>query len=137
MSHPNNRPDTQSEFDAQVVWMHEKKLQPGRNYLMKCGTQTLPVTLDGVRYRFDINSLNRQTADGLEMNEIGRVGFTAHRSFSFDNYGRNEKTGSFVLIDQLTNATVAAGMIIEQQGDRKKGGFRRAQPELGEGNGEP
>ena len=49
LSHPNNRPTIASEFDAQVVWMHEKKLQPGRNYLLKSGTQTLPVTLDGVR----------------------------------------------------------------------------------------
>jgi bifunctional enzyme CysN/CysC len=120
LSHPNNRPTLQSEFDAQMVWMHEKRLQPGRNYLLKCSTQTVPVTLDGVRYKFDINNLSRQQADGLDMNEIGRVGFTAHRVFSFDAYSRNHKTGSFVLIDPLSNATVAAGMITEQRGERKK-----------------
>jgi bifunctional enzyme CysN/CysC len=120
LSHPNNRPDIESGFDAQVVWMHEKKLQPGRNYLMKAGTQSIPVTLDGVRYKFDINNLNREDASGLEMNEIGRVGFTAHRPFSFDAYTRNAKTGSFVLIDQLTNATLAAGMITEQRAEPKK-----------------
>ena len=59
-------------------------------------------------------------AEGLEMNEIGRVGFTAHRAFSFDAYARNDKTGSFVLIDQLSNATVAAGMITEQRATPKK-----------------
>ncbi len=120
LSHPNNRPITESEFDAQVVWMHEKRLQAGRNYLLKSGSQTLPVTLDGVRYRFDINNLSREDTDGLDMNEIGRVGFTAHRAFSFDAYRRNAKTGSFVLVDQLSNATVAAGMITEQRATPKK-----------------
>jgi bifunctional enzyme CysN/CysC len=120
LSHPNNRPQIESGFDAMLVWMNEKPLQSGRNYLMKCTTQTLPVTLDGVRYRFDINNLNRLDAAGLEMNEIGRIGFTAHRTFSFDAYGRNEQIGGFVLIDQLTNATVAAGMIIEQRATRKE-----------------
>jgi bifunctional enzyme CysN/CysC len=120
LSHPNNRPTIDSGFDAQVVWMHEKKLQAGRNYLLKSSTQTLPVTLDGVRYKFDINSLSRLEGDALEMNEIGRVGFTAHRSFCFDSYSRNAKTGSFVLIDPLTNATVAAGMITEQRAAASK-----------------
>ncbi|MEQ9823572.1 MAG: sulfate adenylyltransferase subunit CysN [Puniceicoccaceae bacterium] len=120
LSHPNNRPTIESGFDAQVVWMHEKKLQAGRNYLLKSTTQTLPVTLDGVRYKFDINSLSRLDGDALEMNEIGRVGFTAHRSFCFDSYSRNDKTGSFVLIDPLSNATVAAGMITEQRAAPQK-----------------
>jgi len=120
LSHPNNRPHVESGFDAQVVWMHEKKLQAGRNYLMKAGTQTVPVTLDGVRYKFDINNLNRDKADVLEMNEIGRVGFSAHRTFSYDAYTRNEKTGAFVLIDPLSNATVAAGMITAQRAEPKK-----------------
>ncbi|MCG8525430.1 MAG: sulfate adenylyltransferase subunit CysN [Opitutales bacterium] len=120
LSHPNNRPHTESGFDAQVVWMNEVSLKSGKNYLMKAGTQTVPVTLDGVRYKFDINNLNREDTDTLEMNEIGRIGFTAHRAFSFDTYSRIQKTGSFILIDQLSNATVAAGMIIEQRAQEKK-----------------
>lgn len=120
LSHPNNRPHIESGFDAMLVWMHEKQLKAGRNYLMKSGTQALPVTLDGVRYRFDINNLGRLDGTGLEMNEIGRVGFTAHRAFSFDAYGKNARTGSFILIDQLTNATVAAGMIVDQRASPKK-----------------
>ncbi len=120
LSHPNNRPHVESGFDATVVWMHETPLQSGRNYLLKTTTQTVPVTLDGVRYRFDINNLGREDSTELEMNEIGRVGFTAHRPFSFDNYSRNRKTGSFILIDTVTNATLAAGMIIRQRVEEKK-----------------
>jgi bifunctional enzyme CysN/CysC len=115
LSHVNNRPHVESRFDAMMVWMNEVPLKAGRNYLLKSSTQTLPVTLDGVRYRFDINQLGRLDATGLEMNEIGRVGFTAHRPFAFDTYQRNSKTGSFILIDPLSNATLASGMILEQR----------------------
>lgn len=124
LCHPNNQPNVDSEFDAMVVWMHETPLEANRSYLLKCAKQTIPVTIDQVRYRFDINQLNREPSPELEMNGIGRVGFVAHRPMAFDIYRRNRHTGSFILIDPVSNATMAAGMILEQRPASSREGVR-------------
>ena len=120
LSKVNNRPQLRSEFDAHLVWMDEKPLIPGNNYLMKCGTSQIPVSVEIIRYKFNINELAREEAIQLDVNAIGRVKLRAHRPFSFDSYLRNRATGAFILIDSFNNNTAAAGMILEQQGDDNK-----------------
>lgn len=114
LAHPNNLPGFGNEFEAMLVWMHEEPARPGRNYLVKHATQLVPGTLDELRYRIDVNTFRKTDASELGMNEIGRAHLTLHRSVAFDAYARNRQTGSFVLMDRLTNATVAAGMILDR-----------------------
>ena len=112
--HPNNLPKVGNACEAMLVWMHEESAQPGKTYLVKHATQLVPATLDSLRYQIDVDSLRKMDAAQLEMNEIGRAHLTLHRPIAFDDYSRNRQTGSFVLIDRLTNATVAAGMILDR-----------------------
>lgn len=124
LARPNNRPHVGQHVDAMLVWMSEEGLSANTNLLLKTGPQTVPVTIDAIRYRLDINTLRRASVDnqsggtaaGFALNDIGRVGISAHRPICFDAYSRNRCTGAFVLIDPLTHATVAAGMVLEQTG---------------------
>ncbi len=115
--HPNNQPHTGSGFEAMLVWMHEASASEDTTYLLKHTTATMPATLREIRYKIDVNTM-RKAADtgtsGLQMNEIGRVHIAAHRPIAFDPYKKNAATGAFILIDRLTNATVAAGMILDR-----------------------
>lgn len=110
-----NVPKVDHRFDAMVVWMAEEPLVPGRQYLF---TQTSKVTTGAVstlRYRIDVNTLHREPAPALALNEIGRCGITLTTPIAFDANRRNRATGSFIMIDRLTNATVAAGMILDRE----------------------
>lgn len=113
--HPNNLPKVGNEYEAMLLWMHEETAEPGRTYLVKHTTNLVPGTLDELRYKIDVNTMRKMDASELGMNEIGRVHLTLHRPIAFDDYTRNRQTGNFVLIDRLTNATVAAGMILDRQ----------------------
>jgi bifunctional enzyme CysN/CysC len=113
LCHVNNSPEVGRHFEANLVWMNETPLKLLSQYLLKAAATLVPVEVDQLRYRFDINNLHKMEAQGLELNEIGRAVMTLHRPICFDSYGKNRQTGAFVLIDRLTNATVAAGMIIE------------------------
>ena len=97
---------------ATVVWMNEKPLAPRRPYLLKHTTQMVQARIREVRHRVNIHTLEREPADGLELNEIGLVEVETHRPLFFDTYSRNRATGSFILIDPLSNETVGAGMIV-------------------------
>ncbi|MFZ2509511.1 MAG: adenylyl-sulfate kinase [Gordonia sp. (in: high G+C Gram-positive bacteria)] len=110
---PNNRPHVDRDVDAMVCWFSEtSKLAPGSSYLITCGTRQTRVTVSGLNYRLDVNTLHRdEEADSLGLNEIGRLTLHAQQPLMFDSYRRNRDTGSFILIDEATNATVAAGMI--------------------------
>ena len=110
---PNNRPHVDRDVDAMVCWFSESStLQPGSSYLINCGTRQTRVTVSGLNYRLDVNTLHRdEEAESLGLNEIGRVTLHAQQPLLFDSYRRNRDTGSFILIDEATNATVAAGMI--------------------------
>ncbi|MGF1678010.1 MAG: sulfate adenylyltransferase subunit CysN [Candidatus Methylacidiphilales bacterium] len=117
--HPNNVPQVANEVEAMVVWMHEAPARLGGTYLIKQATQTTPAVLSAIRYKVDVNSMRRQESQesevqSLGLNEIGRAHLTFHRPVVFDAYRRNPATGSFVVIDRLTHATVAAGMVIER-----------------------
>ncbi len=112
--HPNNLPKVGHAWEAMLVWMHEKPARPGQTFLVKQSANVVPATLDDLRYTIDVNTMRRSDAGELSMNDIGRVSLSLHRAVPYDHYQRNRHTGNFILIDRLTNATVAAGMILDR-----------------------
>ncbi|GAC57981.1 adenylyl-sulfate kinase [Gordonia hirsuta DSM 44140 = NBRC 16056] len=110
---PNNRPHVDRDIDAMVCWFSESSvLKPGSSYLVNCGTRQTRAVVSGLNYRLDVNTLHRDEEAGeLALNEIGRLTLQTQQPLLFDSYRRNRETGSFILIDEATNATVAAGMI--------------------------
>jgi sulfate adenylyltransferase subunit 1 len=105
-------PEIGRQFDANVVWLSEQPLDLNRRYLLKHTAQTLPAEVKAVRYRVNIKTLQHETADQLEMNAIGVLRIETSRPIYFDPYLQNRATGSLILIDAETNATVGAGMIL-------------------------
>jgi sulfate adenylyltransferase large subunit len=99
-------------FQALVVWMNEKPLVARQSYLLKQTTQMVQARIREVRHRVNIDTLEREPDDRLEMNEIGLVEVETHRPVFFDAYSKNRATGSLILIDPLSNETIAAGMIV-------------------------
>lgn len=113
--HPNNQPNSGTDCETMLVWMHEAAATEGQTYLVKHTTHLVPATLAKVRYRIDVNTMRKSDAHTLEMNEIGRAQISLHRPIAYDDYARNPQTGNFILIDRFTNATVAAGMILARK----------------------
>jgi bifunctional enzyme CysN/CysC len=112
---PHNAPAVAQDVEAMVCWMDESApLRPGAKYTIKHTTRTARTVVRGLQYRLDVNTLHRdEDADGLRLNEIGRVTLRTTVPLLADEYRRNRTTGGFILIDEGTNRTVAAGMIIE------------------------
>jgi len=106
-------PNVSRKFHARVVWLHGAPLELGRTYLVKHTARQTKIRALRIRHRVDVNTLAEEPATRLEMNEIGSVEFEAHVPLFFDPYSSNRTTGSFILIDAVTNATVGAGMIQE------------------------
>jgi sulfate adenylyltransferase subunit 1 (EFTu-like GTPase family) len=101
------------ELEAMVCWMAERPLQKGGRYRIKHTTRTVLAKADDLRYRIDVNTLHRdERADGLSLNEIGRMSLRLSSPLFLDEYRRNRATGSFILIDESTNDTVGAGMVL-------------------------
>lgn len=115
--HPNNRPLESTSFEAIVVWMTEAALQPGKQYLVKHATTKTPGVITTIRYRMNVNTLHRESAERLELNEIGRCVFALEKTVAFDPYRKNRSTGAFIIIDRLSNNTVGAGMVIDRVPD--------------------
>ncbi len=111
---PGNIPRVESRFDAMVVWMDEEPLMPGRPYVFKHTTRTVPGAISSLRYRVDVNTLHRVSAEDLKLNEIGRCTITLSQPIPFDAYRRNRSTGALIIIDRITNRTVASGMILDR-----------------------
>jgi bifunctional enzyme CysN/CysC len=110
---PNNRPTASHDIEATVCWMDERSsLTEGRPYLLKHSTRTVRATAQNLHYRLDINGLHRdEEAQNLELNEVGRLTFRCTEPLLVDDYTTNRSTGSFIIIDPITNATVGAGVI--------------------------
>jgi len=106
-----NLPRVESRLEAMICWMDETGCATEKAYLMKHTTKYVKVFLRKVVYKIDVDTLHRVSADTLLLNEIGRVEITTSEPIFFDPYRINHATGSFILIDPLTNNTVAAGMI--------------------------
>src|SRR5580698_2702700 len=105
-------PDAARQFDASVVWMSEQPLDLSRPYVLKHTTQTLAAGVKAVKHRVNIKTLEHEPADSLEMNGIGVLRIETSRPIYFDAYAQNRATGSVIIIDPETNATVGAGMIL-------------------------
>ncbi|MCH8148726.1 MAG: sulfate adenylyltransferase subunit CysN, partial [Planctomycetes bacterium] len=99
---PGNLPSLQSKFDAMVVWMAEEPMVPGKPYIFKQATKTVPGAVNTLRYQIDVNTLHRLDAPTLGLNEIGRCEIDLNQPIAFDGYRRNRATGSFIIIDRLT-----------------------------------
>ncbi|MFI9635848.1 adenylyl-sulfate kinase [Nocardia sp. NPDC051929] len=110
---PNNRPNTGRDLDAMVCWFAEEtQLTPGATYTIRHTTRAATAEVRSLDYRLDVNTLHRdEHAETLSLNEIGRVQLRTRQPLLFDPYRRNRATGSFILVDDTTNNTVAAGMI--------------------------
>jgi sulfate adenylyltransferase subunit 1 len=122
----HNVPEASRSFEASVVWMSDAPLDAKKTYLLKHTSQTVPAEIKAVRHRVQITTLEEQPAERLEMNEIGVLRIETARPVYFDAYTNNRATGSFILIDQATNATAAAGMI------RSAVARKQRQPSLGD-----
>lgn len=114
---PGNVPKASNDFDAMLVWMSPEAMVPGKTYLFKQTTQTVPGQIESLRYRVDVNTLHRAPAPELSLNEIGRCTITLSQPIYFDPYRRNRTTGAFIVVDRISNITVAAGMITARQSD--------------------
>jgi bifunctional enzyme CysN/CysC len=99
------------QFEATIVWMNESPLLPGRSYFMKIGTKLATATISPLKYKINMNTMQRLPAATLELNEIGVCNLELDRSIPFDPYLVNRDTGGFILIDRITNDTVGAGML--------------------------
>lgn len=110
---PHALPVTSTHFSAQIVWMHDEPLVPGRQYLVKHTTRTVRAKAKKIAYRVDVNTLHRAEADKLGLNEIGEVEFTTTLPLFFDPYRERRATGAMILIDPISNATVGAAMITQ------------------------
>jgi len=109
---PDNVPKMADTFDATLVWMAEEPLVPGKQYSIKQGTKVVAGNVSTLRYKIDVNTLHRVEAPTLELNEIGRCQIKLNQQVAFDGYRNNHGTGAFIVIDRITNVTVAAGMIL-------------------------
>ena len=121
LASPQSRPYHADRFEAKLVWMHEDALLPGRSYQIKAGSTTAPAQIDAVNYKVNVNSLQQEPGKTLQLNEVGSCNISANTPIPFDGYAENRSTGSFIVIDRLSNATVGAGMIeraLERATDR-------------------
>jgi bifunctional enzyme CysN/CysC len=99
------------QFAAHLLWMAEEKLFPGRQYLLKTANRIVPATITELKHKVNVNTLEHMSGKTLELNEVGFCNFNLSQQIAFDPYTDNRRTGSFIVIDKRTNATVGAGMI--------------------------
>ena len=108
---PDARPTVADQFAAHLIWMSDERLLPGRSYLMKIGPRTLPATVTDIKHRIDVDSQARHAAKTLGLNEVGVCNVATASPIAFDPYADIRDMGAFILIDRVSNATAAAGMI--------------------------
>jgi len=108
---PDEPADVSDHLEAKLVWLHEHPLSSGRSYLLKTAAGSAPVQVRAVKCKVNVNSLQKEEGNSLDLNEVGICHIVAGKNLAFDAYRENGATGSFILIDRLTHATVAAGMI--------------------------
>jgi len=104
-------PEAADQFEATLVWMADEAMIPGRGYWLKLATQSVSATVQAPKYEINVNTLDHLAAKTLELNGIGVVEVSTDRPIVFEAYADNPTLGGFILIDKLTNATVAAGML--------------------------
>ncbi len=108
---PDARPQVADQFAANLVWFGEAALLPGRSYVLRTETDQSNATVTDLKYRINVNNFAHEAAKSLEMNEVGVCNISLQSPIAFDTFAESKATGAFILIDRMTNATVAAGMI--------------------------
>jgi bifunctional enzyme CysN/CysC len=108
---PDAAPSVADQIAARLIWFDDEPMLPGRTYTLKCGSQTTTATVSSLKYKLNVDNLDHVAGKTLELNEVGSCNLTSAKALVFDPYAENGDTGSFILIDRFTNATVAAGMI--------------------------
>jgi adenylyl-sulfate kinase len=111
---PDNLPRIERHFESMLVWMDEEEMDLSTQFFLKQTTNTTRARIDAIRYKVDVNTLEKSEVNKLSLNEIGRTVITTAKPLFFDPYSKNKNTGSFVLINPVTNNTVAVGMIIDK-----------------------
>lgn len=112
--HPDNLPIMSRNFEAMLVWMDEKRMDPEEQFFIKQTTNLARVKIDKIRYKVNVNTMEQSPSEALELNEIARVVLSTGKPLFFDPYKKNKSTGAFILIDPITNNTCAVGMIIDK-----------------------
>ena len=105
------RPEVSDQLAAHLIWMSNQEMLPGRSYLLKAGTRTVGAAVSELKHQVDVDSFKPLAAKTLGLNDIGFCNLSLVEPIAFDPYDDNRTTGSFILMDRFTNATVAAGMI--------------------------
>ena len=104
-------PEISDQFDTTIIWLSEEPMLPGRSYRMKTSSRLVSATVNAPKHKTDVNTLQKLPAKTLQLNEIGNCTLAVDRPIAFDSYAENRQTGSFILIDRMTNNTVGMGMI--------------------------
>jgi bifunctional enzyme CysN/CysC len=108
---PQSSPGVADQFEATIIWMAAEPMLPGRPLWLKIGTKQVTASITEPKYKVNVNTLEHLAAKKLDLNEIGVCNISLDQPVAFDPYAENRDTGSFILIDRLTNATVGAGLI--------------------------
>lgn len=110
----DEQPQMSDTLDVDIVWMSEEPLIKGKSYFIKRASTTTSGTIDSFYYKTDVNTLEQESANALELNEIARAKLSLNQTIAFDSYNQNKAMGSFIIIDRITNNTVGAGMIVQK-----------------------
>ena len=125
--HPDNLPMMERNFEAMVVWMDEEPMDVNKSFFIKQTTNLSRTRIDNIKYKVDVNTMEKLSLDNgrltketlpMQLNQIARVVLTTAKELFFDPYQTNKATGSFILIDPITNNTSAVGMIIDRVEDK-------------------
>ena len=112
--HTDNLPRVERHFEAMLVWMDENDMNLSTQFHIKHANNNTKARIDAIRYKVDVNTLEKSNIEKFKLNEIGRVVITTTKPLFFDPYKKNKQTGSFILIDPVTHNTCAVGMIIDR-----------------------
>jgi bifunctional enzyme CysN/CysC len=109
---PQSPATVADQFQAQLVWMGDEPMHPGRSFWLKCGTKVVSARVTKIKHQLNVNTLDKLAADKLTLNAVATCNMSTDAPLVFDPYVENKATGGFILIDRLTNNTLAAGMIL-------------------------
>jgi len=116
----DEQPDSSDAFDVNIVWMSEEPLLKHKQYFIKRASSLSVGSIDQFYYKTDVNTLEEQSANLLNLNEIGYAKLDLQSALAYDAYGKNKAMGSFIIIDRVTNNTVGAGMIVQKSEESTK-----------------
>ncbi|MFA7439601.1 MAG: sulfate adenylyltransferase subunit CysN [Sphingomonadaceae bacterium] len=111
IAHSDNPPQSADQFEATFIWMADEEMLPGRAYWLKVGTQTVSATVQPPKYQVNVNTMEHLAAKTLELNAIGVANLSTDKPIVFEPYAESRTLGGFILVDKISNATIAAGML--------------------------